>query len=88
MSEYDWKFEGDVKYRIVEVHIDTIRAGDTVLLSDGLLHTVCNKDLTYDSFMGVCLGKSDKEYFDNSAVSEIPLGPVDVDQLLTMLPSV
>lgn len=55
MSEYDWKFEGGVKYRIVEVHVDTIRAGDTVLLSDGLLHTVCNKDLTYDSFMGVCL---------------------------------
>lgn len=32
--------------------------------------------------------KSDKEFFDNSLVSEIPLGPVDVDQLLTILPSV
>lgn len=32
--------------------------------------------------------KSDKEYFDNSLVSEIPLGPSDVDQLLAILPSV
>lgn len=55
MAEYDWKFDGDVKYRIEEVHIETICAGDTVVLSDGLLHTVCKKDLTYDPFMGVGL---------------------------------
>lgn len=32
--------------------------------------------------------KCDKEYFDNSLVSEIPLGPSDVDRLLAILPSV
>ena len=43
MESYEWKFDGVVKYRIVEVHVDTIRPGDTVLLSDGLLHTVGKK---------------------------------------------
>lgn len=52
MESYEWKFDGAVKYRIVEVHVDTIRPGDTVLLSDGILHTVGKKDISYNPFMG------------------------------------
>lgn len=55
MEKHNWLFDGDVKYRIKEVHISTIRAGDTVVLADGLTHTVCKKDITYDRFMGICL---------------------------------
>ena len=47
MESYEWKFDGAVKYRIVEVHVDTIRPGDTVVLADGLLHTVRKKDISY-----------------------------------------
>lgn len=55
MAEYNWLFDGDVKYRIVEVHVDTIRAGDTVVLSDGLTHTVCRNNISYNPFMGTSL---------------------------------
>lgn len=55
MEEYEWKFDGDTKYRIVEVHVETIFPGDIIVGSDGLLHTVCRNNIKYSSFMGVTL---------------------------------
>lgn len=39
----------------VEVHISTIRPGDTILHTDGQIRTVCSKNITYSSFMGISL---------------------------------
>lgn len=39
----------------VEVHISQIRPGDTILHTDGQARTVCRKDITRDSFMGISL---------------------------------
>lgn len=55
MENYDWKFDGDVKYRIEEVHVDTIRPGDAIVLSDGFTHTVCKNNIFHDRFMGTSI---------------------------------
>lgn len=51
----------------------------------GSQYRITNFSSSYSKCVWV---KSDKEYFHNSLVSEIPLGPSDVDQLLAILPSV
>lgn len=43
-----------IKKRHTQVHISTIKAGDTVL-HNGHEKTVCRNNLTRDSFMGQCL---------------------------------
>lgn len=39
----------------VNVHISEIRPGDTILHTDGVVRTVCRKNITRDSFMGISL---------------------------------
>lgn len=41
-----------MKYTTKNVHISTIRAGDTIE-HNGVLHTVCKKDIKNDPFMGI-----------------------------------
>ena len=41
-------------YDIINVNIDKVKAGDTVLCNDGKIRTVCNKDIKRD-FMGISL---------------------------------
>jgi hypothetical protein len=41
--------------KIVEVHISTITAGDTILHSDGLVRTVTNTNIKRDACMGKTL---------------------------------
>ncbi len=35
----------------IEIHIDSVKAGDTIL-HDGVLTTVCKKDIRTSTFMG------------------------------------
>jgi len=48
-----------MNYRIELRHKDTIRIGDVIECKDGVLRTVCRKDITGttlgNSFMGTCL---------------------------------
>lgn len=39
----------------VNTHISEIRPGDTILHSDGVVRTVCPKNITWSSFMGISL---------------------------------
>lgn len=39
----------------VEVHISTIRSGDTILHTDGKVRTVCRNNITKDKFMRISL---------------------------------
>lgn len=56
MEEIRYK-DGNV-YEIRNVHKDTIRVGDTILCSDGLMRTVCKSNIT-NGFCGICIfGKS------------------------------
>lgn len=48
------RFEDAIK-NAVEVHISTIRPGDTILHRDGQIRTVCPKNIKYSSFMGISL---------------------------------
>lgn len=43
------------KYKIEEVHISTIKSGDTILHTDNKITTVCKNNITRCSFMGTCL---------------------------------
>lgn len=45
----------DVIKNAVEVHISEIRAGDTILHTDGKIRTVCRNNIRKDNFMGVSL---------------------------------
>lgn len=50
--------EQDIKngiYNVIEVHISQIRAGDTILHTDGKVRTVCPSNITKDAFMGITL---------------------------------
>jgi hypothetical protein len=40
--------------RTYNTHISMVRVGD-LILHDGQVRTVCNKDLKYDSFLGYTL---------------------------------
>jgi hypothetical protein len=42
------------KYKIVEVHISTIKNGDTILHTDHLIHTVNNSNIKR-GFLGITL---------------------------------
>jgi len=39
-------------HKIIEVHISTIKKGDTVLCKDGFVRTIGANNIKYDSFMG------------------------------------
>ena len=43
------------KFEIREVHISTIKAGDTILHLDGLTRTVCENNIRRGGFMGTSL---------------------------------
>ena len=42
------------KYKIIEVHISTIKNGDTIIHSDNKITTVCNKNIK-TGFCGITL---------------------------------
>lgn len=42
-------------YDTIEVHTDTIKAGDIIKCPDGKLRTVSKNYIKYDSFMGVSI---------------------------------
>ena len=42
------------KYKIVEVHISTIKNGDTILHTDNKISTVCNKNIK-TGFCGITI---------------------------------
>lgn len=52
MEEIRYK-DGNV-YEIRNVHKDTIKVGDTILCSDGLMRTVCKSNIT-NGFCGICI---------------------------------
>ena len=54
------------KHKIVEVHISTIKQGDTVICSDGNIRTVSNKFIK-NGFMGITL------YGDSYNLGTIPI---------------
>jgi hypothetical protein len=37
---------------IIDVHVDTIVAGDSIICPDGYERTVCKKDIEYHGFCG------------------------------------
>lgn len=41
-----------MKYNIKVVSIEEVKAGDTLICSDGYLRTITFKDIKYDPFMG------------------------------------
>jgi hypothetical protein len=43
-----------VNYSIKKQHISTIKAGDTIL-HNSIMKTVTNKDIHYNSFMGISI---------------------------------
>lgn len=42
------------KFKIIEVHISTIKGGDTIIHTDNKITTVCDNNITKD-FCGICL---------------------------------
>jgi len=42
------------KYKIEEVHISTIKSGDTIIFNDGKITTVCNNNIKR-GFFGITL---------------------------------
>lgn len=49
------KWLDDAIKNAVNVHISQIRPGDTILHTDGMVRTVCPKNITRSSFMGISL---------------------------------
>ena len=43
------------KFKISEVHISTIKSGDTILHTDNKITTVCKNNIKHCSFMGISL---------------------------------
>ena len=54
------------KYKIVEVHISTVKQGDTVICSDGNIRTVSNNFIK-KGFMGITL------YGDSYKLGTVPI---------------
>ncbi len=51
----EWIEKDGYKYKIQLVHIDTVKAGDTVICEDGQMRTVCRNNIKHDGFMGTTL---------------------------------
>ncbi len=45
----------DKGYKIENVHITTLRVGDTILCKDGFMRTLGNPNITPDSFIGAAI---------------------------------
>ena len=43
------------RYDIKKVDREQIKVGDIILCNDKKIRTVCKKDITNDSFMGICI---------------------------------
>lgn len=41
-----------MNYTVNEVHISTIKSGDTIISKDGFMRTICKSNLGYDSLWG------------------------------------
>lgn len=41
-----------MRYTVKEVDVTQIRSGDVIICRDGIMRTVCPKDITYSTFMG------------------------------------
>jgi hypothetical protein len=50
--EYDFIRDWNTNYDIHEVHISTIKAGDTIISKDGYMRTINQNNLGGDSFIG------------------------------------
>ena len=56
--QYSYKHNGNifvVDCDIEEVHKQKIQGGDTILLDNGSTKTICLDNLTWDSFVGICI---------------------------------
>lgn len=63
-------------YEIRNVHKDTIKVGDTILCSDGLMRTVCRNNIT-TGFCGTCI-------FGNSyQLGQLPVKKVIIKRAIT-----
>lgn len=47
-----WIVDKDLKYKIVPTHISTIMVGDTIKCRDGVIRTICPKNIRHDKFIG------------------------------------
>lgn len=58
--------------KIVEVHISTIKSGDTILHTDGKISTVCKNNIKKGGFMGTSIfGDSYKSGYEKVKKIEI-----------------
>lgn len=42
-------------YTIKEIHKEDVQVGDTIICDDGVMRTVCQNNITRDSFMGILI---------------------------------
>lgn len=56
--QYSYKHNGNIFVAdcdIEEVYKTAIKAGDTILLDNGDTKTICANDITWDTFIGMCI---------------------------------
>lgn len=70
------RYKDGKMYEIANVHKDTIKVGDTILCSDGLMRTVCRNNIT-SGFCGVCL------FGDSYQLGQIPVKKVIIKRAIT-----
>lgn len=70
------RYKDGKMYEIANVHKDTIKVGDTILCSDGLMRTVCRNNIT-NGFCGVCL------FGDSYQLGQIPVKKVIIKRAIT-----
>lgn len=72
------RYKDGKMYEIANVHKDTIKVGDTILCSDGLMRTVCRNNIT-NGFCGVCL------FGDSYQLGQIPVKKVIIKRAVTRI---
>lgn len=65
-------------YEIRNVHKDTIKVGDTILCSDGLMRTVCRNNIT-SGFCGTCI------FGDSYKLGRLPVKKVIIKRAITRI---
>lgn len=69
------KYKDGKMYEIANVHKDTIKVGDTILCSDGLMRTVCRNNIT-SGFCGICI------FGDSYQLGRIPVKKVIIKRVV------
>lgn len=72
------RYKDGKMYEIENVHKDTIKVGDTILCSDGLMRTVCRNNIT-NGFCGVCL------FGDSYRLGHSPVKKVIIKRAITRI---